>query len=330
MSTADPINSASNQLPTGVTLEAVAAAVEHSGYPLQIAVAAQFDASYQIKQEWAYIDRDSGSFRTLDLFVRRDVAQRPDDTRLHPRLLALIECKKSEQPFVFFLTKSAIDVPNLPLIVGLHACEIELAASPQSCRFGYSICESLSMVDHPFINYPNYCFTFSKLRWHNKRLELSGSEAYNTLTLPLIKALTYLPTSREPKSTFTYFEFGMGVAIAIIDGPMVAVREGQFEMLPWVRVFRYENDLAARIPGSDKLYAIDVVHKDFFETYRDDHLLPYLEEFAERALRHQKEIISGEATLSEFEIKPSEMEKYLRPRPVEWVAEDFAPEPAER
>lgn len=329
MSTAASVNPASNQLPPGVTIEAVTEAVEHSGYPLQTTVAAGFDATYQIKQEWSYIDRDTGTFRNLDLFVRRDILQRPEDTRLYPRLFALIECKQSEQPFVFFLAKSTVEVPDLPLIVGLNSCEIELAASPESCRWGYSLTEALSMTDHPFLNYSNYCFTFSKLRWRNKKLELTGSEAYSTLTLPLIKALTYLPASREPKATFTHFEFGMGVAVAIIDGPMIGVREGNFELIPWVRVFRYENDPAARLPGTDRLYAIDVVHKDFFVTYRDEHLIPYLEEYAERALRHQKEIISGEATLANFEIKPSEMEEHLRPRPDEWSGEARAPEFAE-
>jgi hypothetical protein len=50
-------------------------------------------------------------------------------------------------------------------------------------------------------------------------------------------------------------------------------------------------------------YAIDVVHKDFFEAYVTDHALPFAERFSAKALKHSIEVISGKAFIPDLRAK---------------------------
>jgi hypothetical protein len=74
-----------------------------------------------------------------------------------------------------------------------------------------------------------------------------------------------------------------------------SVREGKTELVlvPWVRVLRHEYVEEADTWQRNRIWTIDVVHKDFFLTYLEKHLVPFAEKFAERVLRHPTELVSG-------------------------------------
>lgn len=68
--------------------------------------------------------------------------------------------------------------------------------------------------------------------------------------------------------------------------------------MPWVRVFRHEYQESDRFYERDRLYGVDVVHKDFFEKYLDEHVTPFADEFGRRALKHHELLASGKGFAS--------------------------------
>lgn len=70
-------NPPSNVLGPGITEDSLKSAISNSGYPLQTIVAdyirtelnAVLEWPYSIQQEWAYIDKDTGEHRAIDIFA---------------------------------------------------------------------------------------------------------------------------------------------------------------------------------------------------------------------------------------------------------------------
>jgi hypothetical protein len=98
----------------------------------------------------------------------------------------------------------------------------------------------LGLDRHPFLtqSVPT-CITFSKCVRTGKELSLSGSEAYQSIVLPITKATQYLKKFSRPPSTAYYFDCELVMGLAVIDAPIVGVRVGakgpKIELLPWVR-----------------------------------------------------------------------------------------------
>lgn len=96
-----PTNPESNEIPSGLSDEQIENAVRQSGYPLQSAIARQLSHQMTtIVEEWGYSDRTTGEHRALDIFAQRELA--PSSDRLAPQLILLVECKRSDLPYVFF------------------------------------------------------------------------------------------------------------------------------------------------------------------------------------------------------------------------------------
>lgn len=70
-------------------------------------------------------------------------------------------------------------------------------------------------------------------------LMLSGTDPYQSLVLPLSKALDSHEARVAPIATARYFDATLPRALAIIDGPMVAVELPEsgptYRLAPWVR-----------------------------------------------------------------------------------------------
>jgi hypothetical protein len=178
---------------------------------------------------------------------------------------------------------------------------------------------SLGLAQDPFLTTePVYCTTFSKCVRKGKDLELSGTEPYQGLVLPLIKGLRHLQASEAPPKTAVYFDLHIGIGIAVLDAPMIGIEVNQDgnELLlsPWVRVVRHEYVDDEESWRRSRVYAIEVVHKDFFREYVDRHAKPFANRLAERALRHQEELGTGLAFAKGMEKNCwSDIEARLRP-----------------
>lgn len=69
----------------------------------------------------------------------------------------------------------------------------------------------------------------------------------------------------------------------------------------WHRVYRNEPRKEGTFFGHlGSPSAVDIVHRDFFETYLTQHVMPFANEFARLALRHNHELATGKAFASGF------------------------------
>ena len=292
-------NPAGNQLKTGVTEDQVRVAVEGSGYPLQTIVADILKSNFYVQQEWCYVDRDSKELRAIDLHARRMLHEwgAGPQPRVRPHLDLLVECKQSQLPYIFFLSNSNPASLDSPEIVGLNHRDIEIATDDDLSTYSFSHISAFDLNLDEFQRVPPYSSTFSKCVRKGAEIELSGTEAYAGLVLPLIKALHHFRLAKHPVQTAWYFDARMVIALAVLDVPMIAASfENQTTTLtltPWVRVLRHEYVEEAEQWERDRVWTVDVVHKEFLTTYLESHALPFAQRFSDRVLKHPTELATG-------------------------------------
>jgi hypothetical protein len=259
-----------------------------------------------VQQEWSYVDRDSGNARTLDViaykpFFEEPLSWRAPEGRVDANLAVLIECKQSRLPYVFFLSAYKPSLRDFPAVAGMPPVMIRKDSGVSTYSQHPAI--ALSLDRHPFVSNATWCAAFAKCLRKGKELELSGSEPFNNLVLPLSKALDYFVKVRkvgspDPRNNYDYV-CTLALALGVLDAPMVGVRvteEGNEAMLlPWVRVVRHETrQLEGSGRSEDKVTAVDVIHKNFLKSYLDDHLLPFAESFSYTIDDHKESIRTGQ------------------------------------
>jgi hypothetical protein len=203
-----PTNPATNILGSGVNDDHIRAAVEKSGYPLQNVVAEMLASShFRYQPEWCYVDRSTKELRTLDLHATKDLynSREAKQPEVEPTLDLLIECKQSELPYVFFLNSPGRQVINSPEVVGLNHHSIELATDEDRSTLTLPIIGALDLAADAFQQEPAYASSFSKCHRKGQVLELSGTEAYSGLVLPLINALVHIRRAEQPLQSHRYF-----------------------------------------------------------------------------------------------------------------------------
>lgn len=281
-------------------MEAVAA----SGYPLQTLVAQDLRRDFfHVQEEWSFIDRDSDNLRTMDVFGLKYFsefssslrARHPEQGQLDSGLALFIECKRSELPYVFFLSSSSTRALEFPLITGLPPLMVR--AEDGSNWPDVPIGQALGLDRWDFVAKAAYCTAFAKGYRKGKRLGLSGDEPFNNLVLPLGKALDYYERTRKPPSeTMRNYIGHLTVGLGVLDAPMVGIRvlgeNNEAVLLPWVRVVRHETTKERH--ARDKRFAIDIVHKDFLRTYLEKHLFPAAERFSALVEKHRDPLFSGQ------------------------------------
>ncbi len=292
-------NPATNILSEGLTESQVINAIEKSGYPLQNVIAESLIKEFYINEEWSYIDRDTKELRTIDILAYKNLYKRDIDSRVRPILNLLIECKKSDLPYIFFLTKNKPWLKEFPLISGLAKNKIKITTDDDTSSYTHSIQSALELNEHIFSSVPAYSSTFSKCARKGKDLELSGADSYNSLILPLLKSLIHFQNSTIPPKTAYYFDCNLLLGIAVLDAPMFSVEVkksgNEYKMLPWVRVLKHESYEDDNRTDRSKLFTIDVVHKDFFDEYIEKFVLPFADDFSNLVHKHDSVIADGKA-----------------------------------
>lgn len=296
-------NPNSNQLNAGVTEALVLDAVRRSGYPLQTFIADLLrENQLGVQEEWSFIDKDLGDLRALDIHASKRLYDLKGNHRVRPHLNLLIECKQSDLPYMFFKAIGNTWLPDFPRIGGLSKDEIVISTDDDRSTWSHSIINALQLDKHDFHTQSVFCHTFSKCVRKGKELELSGSDAYNGLVLPLTKAVQHLVHAERPGETAAYFDAHLILGVGVVDAPMVTVEleNGSpiLSMTPWVRVLRHEYVDSDGWWERNKMRAIDVVHKDYFSQYLLGGLIPFAEEFGQLVLKHSKEVSTGEAFVS--------------------------------
>ncbi|MFC8688777.1 hypothetical protein [Brevibacillus porteri] len=297
-------NPSTNILSNGVNEDDVLKAIVNSGYPLQNVITEKLKA-FNVTEEWSFVDRDTLDLRNIDILAELELYDynKYPDTRVRPALSLLIECKQTTLPYVFFSTNHVPYMPHFPMYSGLFENEyIRIKSDNTRSTWSLSINDIFDLRQNEFIsNAPLYSKIFSKCVRKGKEIELSGSETYNSVILPLTKALSHYTNVVEPPKTAYYFDCYMTLGVAIIDGPMIGVNvneEGNnIGYAPWVRVLRHEHEEGKRNKQRGKHYVIDVVHKDYFNTYIDQHLMPFANIFGKLALKHARVLANGKGTI---------------------------------
>ena len=287
-------------------MEQVEHAISRSGYPLQTALSELLREDFQVLPEWGYRDRFSDQLRTLDMLAIHglypdDVASQP---RTRPSLALLIECKRSDLPYVFFAEPAYRSHKyEFPRISGLESNDITITTDGDLPTWTYTVAYALGLSEAEFITNVGSCSTFSKCVRKGPDLELSGSEPYQGIVLPLMSAMEYFQQVSTPTHHPHYFDAYLAMAVAVIDGPMTSydIKNSILESVSWCRVFRNE-------PGPDSpvhahlgaLSMIDIVHRQYFQTYLLEHLLPFAKLFAGAVMRHDVELAEGRAFVSGY------------------------------
>ena len=101
----------------------------------------------------------------------------------------------------------------------------------------------------------------------------------------------------SPPKTALYFDVHLIIGLGVLDAPMVGVQVSEkshdLMLLPWVRVVRHEDDEILDWSHRKRLFAIDIVHKDFLQNYLDKYVFSFAEKFSKLAIKHQQVLASG-------------------------------------
>ncbi|MCK9917769.1 hypothetical protein MXD81_52385, partial [Microbacteriaceae bacterium K1510] len=91
----EPMNTPENSLGPGYTEQQINEAVRKSGYPLQTMIASSLRMDFAVQEEWGFLDGDTGTPRTLDIWASRRMFSLGNEEQpfVRPTLDLLIECK---------------------------------------------------------------------------------------------------------------------------------------------------------------------------------------------------------------------------------------------
>ena len=305
-------------------------AICKSGYPLQGEIAQQlrerFGGFGRVQDEWSYVDSDTNQQRSIDILAEkhlyRSIKVPVGGSQVRPELDLLVECKQSDSPYVFFLLPKPRRSNDFPVFSGLFKNEIKIdwRTDRGVSKIVIGITEALGLDKHRFLRDVPCASTFSKCVRKGKNFELSGSDRYHALVLPLTKAMKHFQIAERPPATASHFDIHLGLGVAVLEAPMVGVApasDSSLILMPWVRIFRHEYQDTEKWYERNRLYAVDLVHKDFFEKYLDEHAIPFAEQFGRRVSRHREVLASGKGFVSGQGIK--DIESRLRARPEKTV-----------
>ncbi len=293
-------NPKSNVLGSGLSDSDIEKAILKSGYPLQTVIADILRKDFYTQEEWSFIDPKTKEIRAIDIHAEKPLYEFSNENqpRVRPTLNLIIECKQSELPYVFFLSPEQVRTTNYPLFAGLFEKNISINTDDDNSTWQTPIIDCLGKRNHDFLvkSVPS-CMTFSKCVRKGKDIALSGTDAYQNLVMPLVKSVQHLDNTERPPKTAYYFDSHITVGIGVIDAPMIGVKingdEHETELLPWVRVSRHESYENEEWSERQEVYSFDIVHKDYFEKYLKNNLIPFAEELSEKILKHQEVLADG-------------------------------------
>ena len=161
--------------------------------------------------------------QAVDILAARPFYQykpEPEQSRVRPCLNLVIECKQTDRPYVFFCTGAPHHSSQFPLVAGLYSDCIEIRTDDDESTWILPVAAAMNLSGHPFlVAAPFACTTMSKCVRQGKKLELSGSDGYAQLVLPLVKAARHFVDAEKPNPEAFYFDLHFLVSLAVVDGP---------------------------------------------------------------------------------------------------------------
>jgi hypothetical protein len=269
-------------------------AVTRSGYPLQLRAATQLMPTFSVVEEWAYIDRDAQKPRSLDLWAYLSLATDPESP-YHPELVLLIECKRSELPFVFFAAARPLLSNEYPSLFGFRRTTFGVQVGQATREVPPSA--FLALSEFSFVSAgPPISRAFAKADRSGKDLDISGEVPFRAVLLPLASALHHWADMRKVEADRQRYFPSLTLMLCVLDAPMVLVRgiaqAPELVLQPWVRVVRQESSRDHAFL-SYRHYVVDFVHIDYLATFLSDHLLPFAGQVATRIQEARPNLPTG-------------------------------------
>ncbi|MFF1305288.1 hypothetical protein [Streptomyces sp. NPDC058307] len=313
------------QLKNGMNPEDLKEAISRSGYPFQATTAASLRGrlaehfhDVNIQEEWEYMDSETQQARSVDIFADIGVLNFEHRVYKSPamplfcRLNLVIECKQSENPYIFFLRDAPPEgAPSFPEMLGPIKEEIKVFARSEGGEISdratiLSVRDLLGFYEFDFVLPPvPYAVSLAKAIRNKSKVEVTGEETYRALTYPLLKAVDHLRATVQSGSHSKWQERFL-VPIAVVRAPMVgsifsAEGEQKLISLPWVRMSRLEpvrNTAEGKSLGTVVRY-YDVVHESYLDTYVDA-LAEALIKISRRIMEHPDELRYGAGSSESF------------------------------
>lgn len=278
-----PENPGDNQIPKGISEKSLIRAIERSGYPLQGIVLECLRDRFDLAEEWCFIDRDTKDHRSLDVFAR---LQLPNNDYLTPSLCLLIECKRSLHPYIFFRNPVAESIPQFPRVAGLPGSATSIAQAGVSRNLETTADIILGLSELPFVRPgPTICSAFTRAVARGDKIEFSGTDPFNKMVMPLVKASDYTHELINSTSNSQHLSPTLVLAVSVIDAPILLLedpsRPSDPVLTPWLRVVRHEAHRdSTRIRY--RYHVIDIVHAGYFDVFINQHILPFSQQFEQR------------------------------------------------
>lgn len=299
-------------LPPGLAEKTFIEAVQSSGYPLQIITgAALSERGFDLEEEWAFADPDTEARRSLDIVARRPSPSGPivsDAATTTLSMVLLIECKQSRHPYVFFESVAPPQLDDFPPISGLGANGTIRVSAPGGKRGSYvPLVRAIGADDGPLIGAPPVAASLSRAEVNGKSVKLSGEDPYNSLLMPLTKALEryrreWRGERKDSLNPQSAFDVRVPLALAVLDAPMIFVGRpsGQphLENTRWVRLIVrnpvrwHHTSVGTRRSGGD-FSVVDVVHRSYLTDFLDRVLAPFAEQLHSAFEELADEILDG-------------------------------------
>lgn len=294
-------NPDSNCLKGGVTDAQLDLAVRMSGYPLQRVIAEQLLGEFDVTEEWGYVDRETAEHRALDIFASKRIRE---SAHFWFDLALLVECKKSDLPFVFFEAAAPQAPREFPIISGLGGKSPELHVTGVGST-STSVSRFLGLHDFPFVSSgPPTCSAFARAERKGKELDLSGTVPFNQVVLPLVSAVQHFANLQKTVSMQGRVPACLVHPICVLDAAMVLVQGGpelpRLMLCPWVRIVRQEATKEGR-GGFWRHYVVDFIHRGYLETFVHQHLIPFADQFADRAISVELLLCEGKGRVPDFD-----------------------------
>jgi len=282
-------NPPENHLGPNVEEKALLDAIEVSGYPLQGRAARILGEDFAVTEEWGFLQGDKDPVhRSLDLFCWRKLDQ-ADLPNLECYLATLVECKRSDLPYVFFRDVASRPIPKFPLVIGSPKSEVAVHKRTGNKLRRYPIGQAFGLQEHAFVQAPSRCSSFSRAEPKSSgTFRFSGSEPFNQVVLPLLRAVDHAAKLYKSNGRQKVIRLHLISPVAVIDAPMLLVADPEAPrdatLTPWVRVIRQEAR-QERWSGP-AWYAIDFVHISYLRTYVSNYLLSYADAFASACAKY--------------------------------------------
>lgn len=281
----------------------VIAALERTGFLLEQRVAQEVRAAgFYVQTGRAFKDPEEGKSREVDVYAfKRLFANEKGDITLGVKLL--IECKKSTGPYVVLGRKLSDDERSMP--PHSHTMPInsvkweERAEGLRIYRKSKSLWNVLGLHELPHSPSRDERKGLQLVRMHlkNKEWQADNSSIFDSLTLPLMKAVEAFRPPRDKASTVPkYAHMELCFPAVVTSGELFYVDadagDPLAERVEWVSI-----DRDVDMEGMSGNFSMDVVNYDSLGDYLSTRVLEFSKEVREV-------VVSGPERLRTREIPP--------------------------